>query len=264
MPALNGFYDLSEEQVKSWKDNGYLILRDLFTPEEVKMIIQATTDISNMPETPGKWMHYYEKGGKLCRTENFIPFHTELRELVSGKKMLDVLHKLMGEECILFKEKINYKLPGGGAFPPHQDAPAYVSFNQKIHVTCNIAVDQSTIANGCLQAAPGRHREGLFAQNGDGTISHEACKTFNWVPILLNPGDVLVFDSYIPHYSDPNTSDHSRRSIYVTYNGKSDGDFREAYYVEKRKHFPQRCERVEGVDYSEGGRVYNLATPIEM
>jgi hypothetical protein len=29
---------------------------------------------------------------------------------------------------VLFKEKINFKLPGGSGFTPHQDSPAYITF----------------------------------------------------------------------------------------------------------------------------------------
>ncbi len=34
------------------------------------------------------------------------------------------------------------------------------------------------------------------------------------------------------------------------------------YYEEKRRAFPQLCERVKGVDYSKGAEIFNQATPI--
>jgi hypothetical protein len=45
--------------------------------------------------------------------------------------------------------------------------------------------------------------------------------------------------------------------------GETDGNFREQYYIDKSKVFPQKIEREEGKDYSEGAKVYNLATPIK-
>lgn len=71
-----------------------------------------------------------------------------------------------------------------------------------------------------------------------------------------------MFSSWLPHRSGTNTTPNSRRALYVTYNGKNDGDFREDYYKEKRLHFPQKVERDPNKDYSEGAKIYNLATPI--
>lgn len=63
----------------------------------------------------------------------------------------------MGEPACLYKEKINYKLVGGAGFLPHQDAPAYPFI--KTSISCLIAVDASTIANGCLEVVDGFHQE---------------------------------------------------------------------------------------------------------
>ena len=50
----------------------------------------------------------------LCRTENYANYHTGLNSLLRGSNLLSVLHQLSGEEMLLFKEKINYKLAGSG------------------------------------------------------------------------------------------------------------------------------------------------------
>ena len=62
----------------------------------------------------GKWFLYYENvGGKktLCRTENFLPYHDGVRNLIHGK-LSKVMSDLFRESAVLFKEKINYKLAG--------------------------------------------------------------------------------------------------------------------------------------------------------
>jgi len=43
----------------------------------------------------------------------------------------------------------------------------------------------------------------------------------------------------------------------------SEGKFRDGYYREKREKFPPENEREPGKDYSEGAKIYNLATPIK-
>ena len=52
--------------------------------------------------------------------------------------------------------------------------------------------------------------------------------------VLVSPGDVVLFDSFLPHRSATNTSDTWRRSGYLTYNLASEGDLHAAYY--RKKH----------------------------
>lgn len=60
---------------------------------------------------------------------------------------------------MLFKEKINFKLPGGGGFLAHQDSVAYIGL-AKQHISAMVAVDAAVEENGCLFVAPGRWSEG--------------------------------------------------------------------------------------------------------
>ena len=48
----------------------------------------------------------------------------------------------------------------------------------------------------------------------------------------------------------PNTSNKSRRLIYLTYNAEKEGDKHDVYYNDKRKLFPPKAEREAGKDYS--------------
>lgn len=103
----------------------------------------------------------------------------------------------------------------------------------------------------------------LFPQNpAHGGLTDEEEAKLTWTPVTLEPGDVLIFSSWLPHRSGPNRTSKSRRALYVTYNAKVDGDYREKYYEDKRKKFPPKNERELGKDYSEGAKIYNLATPI--
>ena len=60
-----------------------------------------------------------------------------------------------------------------------------------------------------------------------------------WVEVPTEPGDILLFGSYIPHKSGTNRSNQPRRIIYVTYNALSEGDWRERYYEDKRQAFSE-------------------------
>lgn len=265
------YYKLSQEQLSNFDRDGFIVLKDLFSEGLKPKIVKWVDEIQSWSPTPGRHMCYSERDDKdssklmLCRTENFLPFHDDMRALLSSDgPVMDTLEQLMNERAIVFKEKVNYKLAGGLGFPAHQDAPAFISFGQRNHLTLNVAIDAATPANGCLQVAPGHHKTGLFPQDPvhHGLSVEEEAKLKNWQDVPLDVGDTLIFSSWLPHRSGSNTTALSRRALYITYNGKTDGDFREDYYVKKRAEFPQECERLPGVDYSEGAKTFNIATPI--
>jgi phosphonate degradation associated HDIG domain protein len=258
---------LSASQRAFWEANGYLHLKGMFSPEEQVAMRGWVEDLEQRPETPGKWMKYFEtsaKGGRLlCRVERFLEYHEEFDKLLRGPSLLGLLSELMGEEAVLYKEKINYKLPGGNGFGAHQDAPAFTTFGQTYHITLMISIDASTPENGCLEMVPGFHKQGILPSTPSGEVDPEFAETLTWSPVPTEAGDVLLFDSYIPHRSDTNRSERPRRALYITYNRASEGSFREEYYAQKRAVFPPECEREPGKDYSDTG-VFNIGNPVRV
>lgn len=261
---------LTSEQKQFFDDNGYLWFKQFYTTAFTRTLQSWFGEVEQWAETPGKWMKYFEPSPlnkeerMLCRVENFIPYHDGFRALLMDVKLIGIVSELMEEPAILFKEKINFKLPGGGAYKAHQDAPAFVSFKQTYHMTIMIGADPTTSKNGCLELVKAQHKKGTLKQSTDGTIHPEIIESLRWEALPTEPGDVLMFDSYVPHRSGPNLTSAPRRALYVTYNKLSEGDYRESYYQEKRKVFPPECERESGKDYSKGAGVYNLGNPIRV
>jgi ectoine hydroxylase-related dioxygenase (phytanoyl-CoA dioxygenase family) len=142
------------------------------------------------------------------------------------------------QDMLLFKDKINYKQPGGNGFHAHLDAPAYDHISRIEHVTVNLAIDPATPENGCLEVVPGSHKmEVKFAHGG--RIKPEWEHTHEWIPIPLEPGDMLIFGSHLAHRSAANKTDKSRSSLYATFHSRSDGeDLRERYYMHRMEMFP--------------------------
>ncbi|KAI9506810.1 hypothetical protein BX070DRAFT_238300 [Coemansia spiralis] len=261
-------YALSQEQIDKYNSNGFLKITDFFTKDQIQNLIKEVRAIQSWPDTPGKWMNYYELNKatnslQLCRTENFTPYSDYLRNTVTGSRVLGILEQLVGEPYVLFKEKINAKLPGGQGFKPHQDSPAFTHLGQVNHITILFTIDGSYIENGCLEVVPGSHASGtIIPHHEDGSMVEEWCKSHEWMPVECNSGDLLIFGSYLAHRSGKNNSDVSRANLYMTYNPLSEGDKREEYYADKRKKFPPLNERQPGMDYSDSARIYNFANPI--
>jgi hypothetical protein len=249
-----------------WRRHGWVWLRGFLGAPEVESLARWTDELAAWPEAPGKWMRYYERAGEgrmLARIENFVPYHEGLAALFSSPRLLGLLAECCGEPVVLFKDKINLKLPGGAGFADHQDAPAYVNFGIEHHVTLMAPLDAFTRENGCLEMARDACARVILPQNPDGTLRADVMAGLAVEPILAEPGDVIVFDAWVPHRSGPNRSARPRRSYYLTFNPASAGDRRAAYYARKRECFPPEYERKPGVDYAALGRQFNLGNPFD-
>jgi hypothetical protein len=257
----------TQDQIVSFRRESFLLLRGSLSSAECDALRAWVEDLETRPEAPGMWMKYFERSTEhgdrqLCRVENFLDYHAGLREVILRPDLLATLGALMGEPPLLFKEKINYKLPGGGAFAPHQDAGAFRNFGQSYHVTVLIGVDESTPENGCLEIGRGAHAGEPLPEAEDGTLAAAIVASLVWEPLPTQPGDVLVFDSFLPHRSGPNRSQRPRRALYVTYNRASEGNRRDEYFTLKRRTFPPECERAPGWEPPPESRTFNLGNPI--
>jgi hypothetical protein len=203
-------------------------------------VLRAWVDeVTSWPTDGGPWLHHHEltdRGPVICRSENFVPFHSGLRSLLTAGPLLATASELLGEPAVLYKEKINYKLPGGAGYSPHQDAPAYPFVER--HVSCMVAIDDATEANGCLEVVSGRHHE-VLPMDERGCVRSDVAESLDWIPVPVRAGQCLWFHSRAPHRSGPNRSSEPRRALYPTYNARSEGDLREAYYRDKLAVFGQ-------------------------
>lgn len=234
-------YTLSASQIDFWKKYGYLKVSNLLSNERVSVadIRKWVEEISSWPKAEGKWLQHWELSTAdgaskiLCRSENFVDYHPEVKTLCCGF-VQDVVSQLFEEPAVLFKEKINYKLPGGAGFAAHQDSPAYIGLADD-HISVMIAVDDSNLANGCLQVAGGVYAKDQVKLTPSGILLQEEEERLHFEHVECVAGDILFFGGYTPHRSDGNTSQSSRRAIFLTYNPLSQGDHHEAYYAAKHK-----------------------------
>jgi ectoine hydroxylase-related dioxygenase (phytanoyl-CoA dioxygenase family) len=197
-------------------------------------------------------MVYWEKTGDgarvVQRIENFCPYHARMDGLVRAGRLMTAVETLLEGPSVLYKDKCNLKLPGGAGFELHQDQQAGWSAYAPIFLTALISIDRATEENGCLQIADmprprkmlGEEWKPLTAAKLDG---HPL------VSVPTAPGDVIFFDSFVAHASEPNHSKQPRRILYLTYNRFDDGDHRAQYFHDKRLNFPPDVERVPGREY---------------
>lgn len=238
----------SEPELETFKQQGFLVIRGMYEGAETENLKAWVDEVQSLPEVPGKYMMYFEDSlldaGKrvLSRIENFCPYHEGLNTLINGEEMLQRVSELFGEPAVLFKEKINFKMPGGNGFTPHQDAQAGWNDYASLFITVLIGIDESTVENGCLELAASHHQRGLIGELWK-PLTEENMKGMEFISVPTKPGDAVFFDSYAPHRSGPNLTENPRRVLYLTYNRRSEGDHRLQYYADKRRSYPPDIER---------------------
>lgn len=236
---VSNAFTLSDLQLKSLKKNGVLLVKDAIPRDLVQLFGEMTDDLlakrekhTTMDQLP--WMVHFEKSKvegeiQICRVENFVKHH-EMWEHVCNHLISPIVSQALGEESVLFEDKINFKGPGGGGFACHQDATAYATNRfSKRHVSVLLAIDEITANNGPVEVAPGEHKRGILS-NTKGIIANQLEDTFEFSQVLASPGDLLLFDSYLPHRSAINTSESWHRAAYFTFNAAREGDFHAEYY----------------------------------
>jgi ectoine hydroxylase-related dioxygenase (phytanoyl-CoA dioxygenase family) len=236
---------VSVEDCARMQRDGFLVVRDFFSAPEIAALLQWTEELEKAPEASGRHWVYREDsvtqpGQRVIqRIENFCPYHEGFDRFIRHSALAGWAGALMGGPVVLFKDKINFKMPGGAGFKAHQDQQAGWSTYAPLFVTAMVSLDPATLENGCLEIAAGRHREGLIGQQ--------------WVPleeqglelevIPTAPGDVIFFDSYVPHASKANLTGSPRRILYITYNLAREGDHRARYFADKHASFPPDVDR---------------------
>jgi 2-aminoethylphosphonate dioxygenase len=242
---------VTDDQLEAFERDGYLVMRGGFDAGEMARIARWTDELVAMPETSGRQWVFHEKSLKgdgrdlISRIENITPFHDGFAEL--AEVLRAPVGQLLGEEAMLFKEKINFKMPGGDGFKPHQDSQAGWDAYADFFISVLVSIDEATVENGCLQLCAGHHKRGLFQLWEPLTEKDMQGMAFKHLP--TKPGDLVFFDCYAPHASDPNLTERTRRLYYATYNRKSAGDHMARYYADKHKNYPPDVDRAAGKEY---------------
>ena len=233
------------EDVARLERDGFVVVRGFFDAQRTRQLLEWTAELEGAPEVSGRHWVYREDSvttpGRrvIQRIENFCPYHEGFDRLIRHGALSQWTGALMRGPVVLFKDKINFKMPGGAGFKAHQDQQAGWSVYAPLFVTAMVTLDAATLENGCLEIAAGRHREGLIGEQWVPLQEQD----LQLQPVPTSPGDVIFFDSFVPHASKANLTDSPRRILYLTYNLASHGDHRARYFADKHASFPPDVDR---------------------
>jgi hypothetical protein len=245
---------LRDDEIAAFAASGSLILRGVFDAATMEAVGRWTDELAAAPEVSGRHWVYREPSKRdpaqriVQRIENFCPFHAGYDRFIRQGRLIAMASAVLGAPAVLFKEKINFKLPGGAGFKAHQDQQAGWSRYAPLFVTALVSIDTATRANGCLEIAGRWQRQGMIGEEWR-PLSDAEVAGLDLRPVETAPGDVILFDSFMPHASADNLTDEPRRVLYLTYNRAGDGDHRADYYRHKHASFPPDIDRVPGREY---------------
>ena len=108
----------------------------------------------------------------------------------------------------------------GSVLPWHQDA--WQRFDRPPLVTIWLALDQATVANGCVQLIPGSHKQGVINSDQPSGFLTEAmavdyCKDEDLVFLELEAGEAALLHNWTLHRSHVNRTNIPRRAFSVNY-----------------------------------------------
>ena len=190
---------LTAEQKAHWDTFGFLMLRQLFAPDEVKVLREAATEVVN--QQGGSNAFTREPGFSMG---TFMERHPALAHWVDDDRVYDIPETLLGPDFFLIHT-------GGavyrGATPWHGGPPPDP---HKPFANAKIAMyfDSLRKDDGCLRVIPGTHRQ-PFADRVR-PLYHEADEPQTMlfgvadedvpcVALETDPGDVIVFTEHVVH-----------------------------------------------------------------
>jgi phytanoyl-CoA hydroxylase len=227
---------------RTYDRDGYVILRSLWSPEEVAAIRAAFFDLAEGGAVPGLFEptiarhDLVNQGGRqepkgddpLLRYPRVLQPHARpdlpvgalSRRCLLDPRVLQVVAALYGETAHAVQSMFYFKPPGARGQAFHQDN-YYLCSGPRTCMAAWSAIDQVDPDNGGLFVVPGSHR--LPIQVPDKADPGESFtdvlvsppEGMPAVPVTLDAGDVLFFDGNLIHGSFPNRSRDRFRSSFI-------------------------------------------------
>ncbi len=168
------------------------------------------------------------KVSKIFRVHRQEPV---FRDFCTSGPLLDLIAELLAPQLDCFLSQFICKEPGALGQPWHQDS-FYFPFDRGPQVGVWLAITDANPDNGPLHVLPGSHREAVHPvvpdQRPGAPFSYVEIVDHDMdgsVPVLMDPGDLLLFHSHLMHMSTDNRSDRLRAAMVYHYaeSGTVDG-----------------------------------------
>jgi len=229
---------MKQEDIENYRKDGFIIIRQMFSPDEISLLYSVATDDS----VTGNSFDLNDQDGKKTKLTLWFTAGDDSFGLMSRcRKMVESVQDLLGPgEVCHFHSKVMQKQPKvGGAWEWHQDYGYWYKNGflfPEAMISVMVALTDANKENGCLQVLKGTHKMQRFEhsfigeqQGADADFVREAEKVSELVYCELKAGDVLFFHPNLLHRSEANLSDYPRWSVISAYNLSYNVPFREKH-----------------------------------
>lgn len=223
---------ITSQDVQFYKENGYLLVRGVFSQpevlqmrESVERIIQraarAKADANHAWQ--GDFLPPEQLKKLVLKGFHDVHYHdAAFTRAATHPNMVSVLNGIIGPNVQLHHSKMLVKPPANGAaFPMHQDYPYFPHSNHSM-LAASVHLDDADMENGCLCVVPGSHKQGVLPHIGVHYLNHKEHPISSGTPCPAEAGDVLFFNYLTIHGSDVNRSERTRRNVLFQYRDAAD------------------------------------------
>lgn len=216
---------LSDEQSTRWEQDGYLLVEDALSAEEVATLV-AVVDRIQLKHGPISG----DPSAAVFNAFNVVELDDALLAVMDHPNLLGLIADLLGANIALLMSQIMVRPPTRRtALGWHHDGPKPHPFPRAGGLTplLNLKVgvfltDVHTPDRGNLLVIPGSHRRTRLELSG--VLAHSAAETtevemdpVRATPVLARPGDVILFHNALWHAVGPSSLDRPRKVLYYTY-----------------------------------------------
>ena len=253
---------LTADENDRYRTEGWVVPAFRLAPERVAAMREALDDLirANPGVRPEKLVSAHIDGdnGEGVRGD------ARFLALARDPRIVEVVSGVIGDDILLWGCHVFCKPPGDGYETPwHQDGH-YWPIRPLATCTVWVALEESTVENGCLRVVPGSHRartlhDHLHEDRTDLTLNQRlAAGSFDEtdaVDIELAPGQMSLHDVYMIHGAAPNRSGKRRTGVALRYMPTTSVFERDLQPVQGRSGLPVDFSRrplwlVRGVDRS--------------
>ena len=161
-------HELTETQINFYRENGYLAIENFLDAEELAEWRRCTDEsveerLGNSVEFMTNQMdakQFYARVFTQCL--RLTDTHAGMRKLVHDPRLGKMATELAGVDGMrIWHDQALIKPPHGNPTAWHLDVP-YWSFDSRDAVSFWVALDDATLANGCMWYLPSTHKTGTF------------------------------------------------------------------------------------------------------
>jgi ectoine hydroxylase-related dioxygenase (phytanoyl-CoA dioxygenase family) len=222
---------LNAEQLAFFEENGYLAGIQVLSAEQVAQLLDELTELMD-PDSPGNAL-FHEYNSNESPDPDRVLFHAlgawrvapGFHDLLWQCAYLQPASQLLGGPVRFWHDQLFCKpAQHGGVVAWHQDYSYWTRTKPLAHLTCFVALDQTTRENGCIHYVPGSHKWDLLPITGlagDMEAIREVLDDEQWarfqqpVAIELAPGECVFHHGLTVHGSFENASDRPRRATVI-------------------------------------------------